>query len=523
MPGLTTLIIIAVVVIFLIILGCMGYVSAKSNECVVITGLGKERYLIGKTGFMVPFLEKRNRLELEQFNIDVKTSDYVPTEDFINVQADAAVKAKIGTSPEMLKAAGQNFLNWHTKQISDSIQDVLEGNLREIIGKMQLKKMVQDRQSFAEQVQANAAPDLAKMGLEIVAFTVQKFSDTGGVIENLGIDNIVTIQKEAANAKAKAEREMAEVRAQEDQAANDAKVRSELEISERQTELAKRKSELAAEAAVKKAQAEAAYQIEQESQRKTVEAATAEANLVRQQKEAEVKQAEVKVKEQELDATVRKQADADKYRRAQEAEADQIERERQADAELYEAQKAAEKIKAAAQAEAEAAKSEAEGRRQAALADAEAIKAKGQAEAEAIAAKLNAEAEGLDKKAEAMKKYGQAAVIQMVVEKLPDIAKAVSEPLSKVDSITMYGEGNGSKMIGDIMTSMDQISTGLGINVPDLIKSTLTGRAAGDAIADKVTETKARSAERPATPRRFDNDLRNSEGKAGSQVSDEGR
>ena len=122
-----------------------------------------------------------------------------------------------------------------------------------------------------------------------------------------------------------------------------------------------------------------------------------------------------------------------------------------------------------------------------------------------------------------MKKYGQAAVIQMVVEKLPDIAKAVSEPLSKVDSITMYGEGNGSKMIGDIMTSMDQISTGLGINVPDLIKSTLTGRAAGDAIANKVTEAKVRSAERPATPRRFDNDLRNSEGKAGSQVSDEGR
>ena len=264
------MIIIAVVVIFLIIIGCMGYVSAKSNECVVITGLGKERYLIGKTGFMVPFLEKRNRLELEQFNIDVKTSDYVPTEDFINVQADAAVKAKIGTSPEMLKAAGQNFLNWHTKQISDSIQDVLEGNLREIIGKMQLKKMVQDRQSFAEQVQANAAPDLAKMGLEIVAFTVQKFSDTGGVIENLGIDNIVTIQKEAANAKAKAEREMAEVRAQEDQAANDAKVRSELEISERQTELAKRKSELAAEAAVKKAQAEAAYQIESRSRSKNL-------------------------------------------------------------------------------------------------------------------------------------------------------------------------------------------------------------------------------------------------------------
>lgn len=486
MPSLTLLIAIAVIVVVVIVLMCMGYVSAKSNECIVITGLGKPRWLIGRSGFMVPFLEKRNKLELEQFNIDVQTSDFVPTEDFINVKADAAVKAKIGITPEMLHAASQNFLNWHTDRISLSIRDILEGNLREIIGKMELRKMVQDRQSFAEQVQENAAPDLAKMGLEIVAFTVQKFTDTGGVIENLGIDNIVTIQKDATNARARAEREMAEVKAREAQASNEAQVKAELEIAERKNELAKRQSELQAEASVKKAQAEAAYQIEQENQRKTVEMATADANLIKQRKEAEVKEAEVKVKEQELDATVRKQADAEKYRREKEAEAARIERERQSDAELYEAKQDAEKTKAEAMAHAEAMEREAQAKAEAAKKEAEGISARGRAEAEAIAAKLTAEAEGLNKKADAMKKFGQAAVIQMVVEKLPEIAKSVSEPLSKVGSITMYGDGNGSKMVGDVMTSMNQISSGLGINVPDLIKATLTGRAMGNSMAGSI-------------------------------------
>lgn len=428
---------------------------------------------------MIPFLEKKSYLDIEQFNVDVVTSDFVPTLDFINVKADAVVKAKIGTTPGMIAAAAQNFLGWKTKDIADSVRDVLEGNLREIIGKMDLKAMVNDRQQFAEQVQDNAAPDLAKMGLQIIAFTVQSFKDDSDAIRNLGIDNIVTIQKDAANAKAKAEREMAEVKAAQQQAANEAQVASDLEIAQKQNDLAIRKAELKKQSDVEQARADAAYDIEQQNQRKEIERTTAEAEIVKQTKQAEVKEREVSVKEQELNATVRKQAEADKYAAQQKAEAQLIERQRQADAELYEAQQNAEKQKAEAEAARYAAEQEAAG-----------VAAKGEAEASAIQARLNAEAEGLSKKADAMKKYGEAAIMQMLVEALPEVAKNVAAPLANVDTITMYGEGNGAQMVSDIMTTMSKVSEGMGLNIPELLQATLTGRAAGNAIGQELTDTK---------------------------------
>lgn len=326
--------------------------------------------------------------------------------------------------------------------------------------------MVNNRQAFAEKVQSNAAPDLAKMGLEIIAFTVQSFTDDNDVIKNLGIDNIVTIQKDAANARAKAEREQAEVRAREDKAANDARVAADLEIAKKQNELAIEQANLKRQSDVQLAQANAAYGIEEQAQRKEIERATAEANIVKQQKEAEVKAEEVKVREQELSATIRKQAEAEKYARQQAAEADLIERQRKAEAELYETQREAEAQKARAEAAKYAAEQEAAG-----------IEAKGRAEAEAIRLKLEAEAEGLSKKADAMAKFNDAAVTEMVVNVLPEIAKNIAAPLGNVDKITMYGEGNASKMVGDLMTTMDKTTEGLGLNVRDLISATLTGRA----------------------------------------------
>lgn len=123
---ITGTIIAAVAVLLLIILLCMGYVSAPPNKAIIITGLGKQRTLIGRAGWMIPFLEKKSYLDIEQFNVDVVTSDFVPTLDFINVKADAVVKAKIGTTPDMIAAAAQNFLGWKTKDIADSVRDVLE-------------------------------------------------------------------------------------------------------------------------------------------------------------------------------------------------------------------------------------------------------------------------------------------------------------------------------------------------------------------------------------------------------------
>ena len=430
-PGWLIFAIVAAIV--LIILLAKGYVNAKPNEVVVITGLRKQRHLRGKAGFMIPFVEQRSYLDIEQFSTDVRTSESVPTLDFINVRADAAVKLKIGTTDEMIDRAAENFLNWNTTDISNSVQDVLEGNLREVIGQMELRKMVNDRQEFASKVQDNVAPDLAKMGLEVIAFTVQSFSDEGGVIDNLGIENVETIKKDALIAKAKAERERKEVEAEQDKLANDKRVAADLEIAQKQNELKLKQAALKQEADIAQAKADAAKGIEAEIQRREQERVAAEANIMKQEKEAEVKEREVKVREQELDANIRKQAEAEKYARQQAAEAQLIERQRQAEAELFETQKEAEVRKA-------------------------------QAEAEKFAQL---------QEAEAMKKMQEAAITEMIVDKLPEIARAVAEPLTKVDKITMYGEGNASKMVGDIMQSIDQVSQGAGFDIRQLLAGAL--------------------------------------------------
>ena len=463
------------VIIALIAIGTFlsaSFVSASPGEIKVISGPKGQRVIHGKTGWKIPLLERVDKMTAEMVSIDARTSDFVPTNDFINVKVDAAVKVRIGTEkPELFKAATRNFLYKSTEVMADEVRDTLEGHLRAIIGQMELKEIIQDRATFSEKVQENATKDLEEMGLEIVAFNVQSVTDENGVIQNLGIDNTEKIRKDAAKAKAVAVQEIAEQQARSDKAANDARVAADLEIAQKNNELEIRKAELRVNAEITKAKADASYAIEQENQRKEIEKQRAEANIVKQEKEAEVKEREVRVKEQTLEAEIKKQAEAEKYKREQEAQASRIEREQKAQAEKYEALQQADALKAKAEASKYAAEQEAIS-----------IKVKGEAEAEAIRLKLNAEAEGLDKKAEAMLKMKEAAVVEMLVKVLPDIAKAVAEPLKNVDSITMYGEGNSGKMVGDIMTSLDKVTNGLGIDVRDLIKATLTGKAIGSSI-----------------------------------------
>ena len=478
MPIFLIIIIAIVVIAFLFILGA-GFVSASPGEIKVISGPRGQRVLHGKTGWKIPILERVDSMTAGMISVDVKTSDFVPTNDYINVKVDAAVKVKIGTEkPELFRAATRNFLYKTSDEIADEIRDTLEGHLRAIIGQMQLSTIVTDRSQFAETVQTNATKDLEEMGLEIVAFNIQGLTDSNGVIENLGIDNTEQIRKEAAKAKAKAKQEIEQQQAESDKIANDARVKADLEIAQKQNDLAKKQAALKAEADTERAKADAAYEIQKEVQRKEIERQTAEANIVREEKQAEVKEREVLVRKQTLAAEIEAQADAEKYARQQAAEAEKLERQAKAEAELFETQK-----------EAEAQRAKAEANKFAQLQEAEAIRAKGQAEAQAIRAKLAAEAEGLDKKAEAMKKYGEAAITEMLVKALPDIAKAVATPLANVDSITMYGEGNSSKMVGDIMTTMDQVTKGMGLDVKELITATLTGRKMGEAMGDSIAES----------------------------------
>lgn len=165
----------------------------------IISGVKKKsKVVIGKASIRIPFFERLDKLNLRLIPIDVKTSNAVPTADYININVDATVNIKISNDPEKLRLAAENFLNKNTEYIAGVAREVLEGNVREIVGKMKLEEMVSDRQKFANLVKENAEPDLAAMGLDIISFNVQNFVDGNEVIENLGIDNIVKIKKSAA-------------------------------------------------------------------------------------------------------------------------------------------------------------------------------------------------------------------------------------------------------------------------------------------------------------------------------------
>lgn len=240
---------VAVVVVILVLFLATEYVKASPDTAFIISGLRKQpKVLIGKAGIKIPFLEKKDALNLQLIPIDVKTSSAVPTADYINIRVDAAVNVKISDDEQRLGLAAQNFLNQPTDYIKQVAREVLEGNMREIVGKMNLEEMVSDRQKFATLVKENSEPDLATMGLDIVSFNVQNFVDENGVIENLGVDNIVKIQKNAAISRAESEKEIARAQAIAKKEANDAQVSSELEIANAITKAQKEKAVVKAEA-----------------------------------------------------------------------------------------------------------------------------------------------------------------------------------------------------------------------------------------------------------------------------------
>ena len=499
MPPIFIIAGIVLIAAILVAICASGYVKASPDTAYIISGFRKEpRELIGTAGIKIPFLEKKDELTLKLIPIDVKTATTVPTADYINVSIDAVVNVKIGTTKELLQAAEQNFLNKREEEIASIAREVLEGNTREIVGQMNLEDMVGDRQKFADKVKDNAAPDLERMGLEIVSFNVQNFVDGNGVIENLGVDNVARIQKRAAISRAEAERDIAIAKAQAKKEANDAQVIAETEIAQRQNALSIRQAELKAEADVKRAEADAAYKIQEQEQRKAIEITTANANIAQKEKAIEINAREVEIKEKALDAEIKKKAEADKfaaqqaadaalYKVQRESDAELFERQKQAEAQKFEAEKEAEAQKARAEAEKFAALQNAEAVKAAGLAEAAAIKAKGEAEAEAIKLKALAEAEGIEKKAEAMPKYGEAAMLEMYFKALPEVAKYVAEPLTKTDKIVMYGDGNGARLVGDIMTAIDKVNEGLsgstGLGVTELLRAF---RARNTVPAEKV-------------------------------------
>ena len=448
------IIVCLVVVALLGVLCKASYVKAPPDMAYIISGLHKNpRILVGKAGFKIPFFERLDQLSLGAVQIDVKTGSAVPTAEYINVTVDSTVSVRVGQNPEMIALASQNFLNVDKTEIARKINDLLEGNIREIVGGMRLVEMIGDRKAFSEKVQENAVPDLARYGLELITFNVQNFVDDNDVITNLGIDNVAQISKNAAIAKSNAEREIEVAKAENAKQSNEAKVKAAEEMAVRNNDLAIKKAQLKQEADTRQAQADAAAGIEAENQRKLRDVAATDANIAKAEREADLKQKQIQLKEYELDALVRKQADADKYAAEQKAAADLIKRQRDAEARAYEIEQEARAMKAKAEAEKYAAEQKAAG----------------------IAAVGEAEAAAIEKKAEAQKKMGEASIMEMYFDALPKIVANASAPLTNVDKITMYGEGNSAKLAGDVMKTADQItkavSEATGIDLAQLLNS----------------------------------------------------
>ena len=460
MEPITILIIVGVIVALLTLFIAFGYLKAPPDTAYIISGLGKKRILIGKAGWRVPFFERVDRLSLSVMQVDVKTTEAVPTNEFINVSVDGVANIKISSDPELLKRAAESLLGKNRQELVALVTQVLEGNMREIVGSVGLKEMVQDRQGGAKKITEIVVPDMEKLGIEVVNFNIQNFKDAAGTIENMGIDNVEQIRKNAQIAKANAQRDIAIATSKAQQESNAVKVESEKKIAEQNAELAVQQADMKVRADTKKAEADAAYSIQQENQRKIIEIAKTNADIARREKEAELAEKEIAIKERELDAEIKKQADAMKYRSEKEAEAELIKRQREADARQYEAIKAA-----------EAKKAEAEALRFAMEQEAEGIRAKGLAEAEAI-----------EKKAEAQKKMGEASVLEMYLTALPEVVKNAATPLAKTDKIVMYGDGNSTKLVRDVMNSADQIMEGVkqstGIDITSLLAGFVGGKAA---------------------------------------------
>ena len=436
------------------------YIIAPPDTALIVSGLLRRNYKVrnpdgtvsakkfgyrivrGGATFYIPAIERIDKLDMCLMQVDIKTAQPVPTKEYISVFVDAVANIKIGSDDLSIATAAEQLLHYDADQIKLLAKDVLEGNMREIIGQMTIAELVQNRDKFAQESIKAAMSDMNNMGLEIINLTIQNFEDKdGSVIDTMATQKVVEKERDAAIARAKAEQE-----------GNKAKVEAQAAISGQNKELALLQAANKIETDQRKANADEAYKIEQERVRKTFEEERAAAELMRLEKETELKKQEVEIERERLNVSIREKAAAEKDALVFKAQAEKIERQAKADAQLYEAEK-----------------------------EAEAIRMRGEAEAEAIRLK-----------AEAMKLYGQAAMLEMVVDKLPEIAQSVSEPLSKTEKIILFGEGSASSMVrdtaGTMLQTFEAIKQAVGLDIPQMLKDVSKGGLVGKQIPSAPAE-----------------------------------
>ena len=484
MPEYTYIALGAAVVILLLIVFFTNYIKVPPNVALIVSGRrrkyrvkdesGREivkdfgyRIVRGGATFIIPFFERVDRLNLGIMQVDIKTTQPVPSQEYIGMMVDGVANIKIGSDAVSVATAAEQFLGWKQADIAAVAMQVLEGNMREIIGRMTISDLVQNRDKFAQETQRAATADMKNMGLEIVNLTIQNFSDNDGVLDTLAVKNIAEKKRDADIARAEAERDTVIRQSQADQEGNKARAEANAHIAEQDKELELRRAEYRAAQDKAKAEADLAYQVQQENSRKELETERAAAELIRLQKETELQAQQVQIQREKLSIDIRERAEAERDAKIAAAEAERQVVQTKAEADLFRTEKEAAAKLILAQKEAEA---------QYILA---------QKEAEAIRLKGEAEAEAMQKKAEAMKLYGQAAMMQMIVDKLPEMAKAVSEPLSKTDKIILFGEGGATSMAkdtaGTMLQTFEAVKDAVGLDIPQMLKDVSTGGLVGKA------------------------------------------
>ena len=399
--------------------------STRNGEIKIIRPGGRD--------FVLPIIQSIQYLPFTQNTIGFRVT--AEDENKINVNVSAVAAVKVGDSDEQVRAAAKRFLGKpNTDQaIADSARNALIGSLRSIVGHMTITDLISDRDALQQNVFDDAKSVMANMGLEIDVLQISEITDEGGYIESLGVPEQQRVEKDARIARANAERE-----------AKDAEVTSRQQIAERERDLSLRQAQLKSETDKAQAEADSAGPLARAAKEREIA-------IIGQ----EAAQAKAALTERELDSTVRKPADAARYQREQEAEASKAEAIRKAEAEAERT-----RLDAQAQAQATVARAEAEARATAARAkaEAEAIAARGRAEAEAVQAAGEAEAKAMSDKADALDKYGEAATQQMVLDKAPDIARALAEPMGSVKDMSIISTDGASALPKAVAGNVEQLN-----------------------------------------------------------------
>jgi flotillin len=445
------------------------YTKSGPNQVLVISGIKRKmveadgttrevgfRIVKGGGRFVWPIFEKVDVLSLELLTIDVQTPE-VYTSKGVPVKVDGVAQIKVKGDDISIATAAEQFLSKGVDDIKNIAMQTLEGHLRAILGTMTVEEIYQNRDAFASKVQEVAAGDMANMGLTIVSFTIRDIRDTQGYLDALGKPRIAQVKRDAIIAQAEADRDSVIRSAQANQAGQEAKFQADTKVAEAQRDYQSNVAQYQATVNVQKAQADLAYDLQKFKTGQLVKAEEVQVQIVEKQKNIELQQQEILRKQRELEATVQKPADAERYKVETLANAKKFQLE-------TEASGAASATKATGFASADVVKATG-------LAEADANKARGLAEASVIEAQGKATAEAMRVKAESFKQYNEAAVIEMIMRVLPEIAGKVSEPLSKMDKMVIINSGNGpgggaSKLTGDVTQIISQL--------PPIIES-LTG------------------------------------------------